>query len=82
MAKRLRGGKREGGKDLKDLKDAYDQLLKYREALENPPLLVVCDMDRIVVHTNFTGTRTEIHDIPLAKLGEPGNLGSWGSCSS
>ncbi|HWN42464.1 MAG TPA: DNA methyltransferase [Thermoanaerobaculia bacterium] len=58
----------------KDLDAAYDQLLKYREALENPPLLVVCDMDRIVVHTNFTGTRTEIHDIPLAKLGEPGNL--------
>ncbi|MFL6290609.1 MAG: class I SAM-dependent DNA methyltransferase [Thermoanaerobaculia bacterium] len=58
----------------KDLDAAYDQLLKYREALENPPLLVVCDMDRIVVHTNFTGTRTEIHDIPLAELAEPANL--------
>ncbi|HJT78965.1 MAG TPA: hypothetical protein VJ739_17340, partial [Gemmataceae bacterium] len=33
---------------------AYNQLLKYREALENPPLLVVCDMDRLVIHTNFT----------------------------
>src|SRR4051812_46917434 len=31
----------------KDLTAAYDQLLKYRESLENPPLLVVCDMDRI-----------------------------------
>ena len=30
----------------KDLNAAYDQLLLYREALENPPLLVVCDMDR------------------------------------
>jgi hypothetical protein len=58
----------------KDLDAAYDQLLKYREALENPPLLVVCDMDRIVVHTNFTGTRTEIHDITLAELGKPRNL--------
>ena len=40
----------------KDLKAAYKQLLLYREALENPPLLVVCDMDRFEVHTNFTGT--------------------------
>ncbi len=40
----------------KDLDAAYDQLLLYREALENPPLLVVCDMDRILVHTNFTAT--------------------------
>jgi hypothetical protein len=30
----------------KDLKAAYQQLLKYREALENPPLLIVCDLDR------------------------------------
>jgi type II restriction/modification system DNA methylase subunit YeeA len=58
----------------KNLEAAYDQLLKYRESLENPPLLVVCDMDRLVVHTNFTGTRTEIHDIPLAKLAEPQNF--------
>ena len=30
----------------KDLAEAYDQLLQYREALENPPLLVVCDLNR------------------------------------
>jgi type II restriction/modification system DNA methylase subunit YeeA len=58
----------------KDLAAAYDQLLRYREALENPPLLVVCDMDRIVVHTNFTGRPTVVHDIPLRKLEEPANL--------
>src|SRR5215210_358630 len=58
----------------KDLDAAYDQLLKYREAIENPPLLVVCDMDRIVIHTNFTGTRTDVHDIPLAELAEPRNF--------
>jgi type II restriction/modification system DNA methylase subunit YeeA len=58
----------------KDLDAAYDQLLKYRETLENPPLLVVCDMDRIVVRTNFTGTRTEVHEIPLAELAEPRNF--------
>lgn len=45
----------------KDLKAAYDQLLRYREALENPPLLVVCDLDRFEIHTNFTGTAKQVH---------------------
>jgi hypothetical protein len=31
----------------KDLSAAYDQLLRYRDALESPPLLVVCDLDRV-----------------------------------
>jgi hypothetical protein len=52
----------------KNLDAAYDQLLKYREALENPPLLVVCDMDRLVVHTNFTATAAQVHHIPLGEL--------------
>ena len=58
----------------KDLDVAYDQLLKYREALENPPLLVVCDMDRIVVHTNFTSTATVVHELALDALAEPRNI--------
>ena len=41
----------------KNLDDAYKQLLRYREDLENPPLLVVCDLDRFEVHTNFTGRK-------------------------
>jgi len=39
-----------------DLDKAYQQLLLYREALQNPPLLVVCDIERIIIHTNFTYT--------------------------
>lgn len=58
----------------KNLETAYNQLLKYREALENPPLLVVCDMDRIVVHTNFTATAKRIYDIPLEELSAPRNI--------
>jgi type II restriction/modification system DNA methylase subunit YeeA len=58
----------------KDLAAAYDQLLQYREALENPPLLVVCDLDRIIVHTNFTATAKRVFTIPLAELGEPRHL--------
>lgn len=52
----------------KDLKGAYDQLLQYREALENPPFLVVCDLDRFQVHTNFTGTKKTIYPFTLDDL--------------
>jgi hypothetical protein len=58
----------------KNLDAAFDQLLLYRESLENPPLLVVCDMDRIRVHTNFTAAVNQVHEIRLEELGEPRNL--------
>ena len=58
----------------KDLDAAYQQLLRYRESLENPPLLVVCDMNRLVVHTNFTNTPPVVHEITLGTMGEPRNL--------
>jgi len=58
----------------KDLTEAYDQLLRYRDALENPPLLLCCDLDRIVIHTNFTGTVSATYDIPLEALAEPRNI--------
>jgi len=40
----------------KDLDAAYAQLLRYCDALLNPPLLVVSDMETIIVHTNFNNT--------------------------
>ena len=40
----------------KNLNAAYEQLQLYRDALLNPPLLIVSDMETIVVHTNFTNT--------------------------
>ena len=58
----------------KDLDEAYDQLLLYREDLDNPPLLVVCDMDRFEVHTNFTRTAKQVYDFDLAGLATPANL--------
>jgi type II restriction/modification system DNA methylase subunit YeeA len=58
----------------KNLDAAYDQLLEYRADLENPPLLVVCDMDIIRVHTNFNNTPPRTHEITLATLGQPHNL--------
>jgi type II restriction/modification system DNA methylase subunit YeeA len=58
----------------KNLAAAYQQLLKYREALENPPLLVVCDLDRFEVHTNFTGTAKRVHKWDLDGLADPANV--------
>jgi hypothetical protein len=58
----------------KDLTAAYKQLLQYREDLGNPPLLVVCDMNRFEVHTNFTRTAKKVYAFDLAGLAEPANL--------
>jgi hypothetical protein len=58
----------------KDLGAAYDQLLEYRADLDNPPLLVVCDMDIILVHTNFNNAPTRTHEITLATLDQPRSL--------
>lgn len=52
----------------KNLGDAYRQLLLYRDDLENPPLLVVSDIERIEVHTNFTGTNKAVHVFTLDDL--------------
>jgi len=51
-----------------DLKAAYLQLNDYREDLENPPLLVVCDQNLFEVHTNFTGTRPHVYRFTLDDL--------------
>ncbi len=52
----------------KALAAAYQQLLQYREALENPPLLVVCDLERFEVHTNFTNTTKRVYGFTLDDL--------------
>ncbi|MBI5948295.1 MAG: class I SAM-dependent DNA methyltransferase [Chloroflexi bacterium] len=56
-----------------DLEAAYRQLLQYRDNLENPPLLIVCDFDRIEIRTNFTGTVSRKFTITLDDIlsGEP-----------
>ncbi len=57
-----------------NLDAAYGQLLQYRESLENPPLLVVCDRDRIVIHTNFTNTVKRKHEVLLDNIEQPESL--------
>src|SRR2546428_7823605 len=58
----------------KNLDEAYKQLLRYRESLLNPPLLVVCDFDRYIVRTNFNGTVQEVHEFTNDQIDRPENL--------
>ena len=51
-----------------NLDKAYQQLLQYSVALENPPLLIVSDMDRIVIRTNWTNSVQETHEFELDDL--------------
>ena len=55
----------------KNLDEAYKQLLRYRESLLNPPLLVVCDFDRYIVKTNFNGTVQAVHEFRNAQIDDP-----------
>jgi hypothetical protein len=61
------------GKDG-DLVAALRQLQQYQEALENPPLLVVCDLATIEVHTNFNNTVKQVYRFTLDDLLDPKKL--------
>jgi len=52
----------------KNLQAAYKQLQDYRESLGNPPLLVVSDMERFEVHTNWTSTEKWIYRFSIDNL--------------
>ncbi|HEV2073339.1 MAG TPA: type IIL restriction-modification enzyme MmeI [Thermomicrobiales bacterium] len=56
----------------RDLDAAYLQLLRYKDALENPPLLVVCDLDIIEIRTNFTNTTQRTERITLDEIADAG----------
>jgi type II restriction/modification system DNA methylase subunit YeeA len=56
-----------------NLDKAFDQLLQYAIALENPPLLIVSDMDVIRLHTNWTNTIQNVHTIQLEDLTDAAN---------
>jgi hypothetical protein len=58
----------------KDLNAAFAQLQRYAVALENPPLLVVSDMDRFQIHTNWTNTVSQVYEVTLDELRDPRKL--------
>ena len=46
----------------------------YAPALETPPLLVVCDLARFEIHTNWTNTVSQTYEIELDELVDPRKL--------
>jgi type II restriction/modification system DNA methylase subunit YeeA len=52
----------------KDLEKAFSQLLTYSVALENPPLLIVSDLRRIIIRTNWTNTVQKTWELSLEDL--------------
>lgn len=55
-------------KKRRNLTEAFVQLQQYAIALENPPLLVVSDIDRIEVHTNWTNSVSKVYEYTLDDL--------------
>jgi hypothetical protein len=56
----------------RDLKAAYQQIQTYREPLDNPPLLIVCDTINFQIHTNFTKSTKAVHEFSIHDLTDPG----------
>ena len=53
-----------------DLNAAFDQLRQYSLALENPPLLIVSDMVRFRIRTNWTNSVSRTHEFELEDLAD------------
>jgi len=61
------------GKDH-DLDKAYDQLLHYRDSLRNPPILVVSDINKIIIRTNYTNLPIRTITLTLDDLVKPESI--------
>ena len=61
----------------KDLNAAYDQLLRYRENLKNPPLLVVTDFNNWEIHTNFPNTEKRIYKFSHNEIATSSDAYAW-----
>ena len=53
-----------------NLDAAFDQLRQYALALENPPLLIVSDMRRFRIRTNWTNSVSKTHEFELDDLAD------------
>jgi type II restriction/modification system DNA methylase subunit YeeA len=57
----------------RNLNEAIDQLKRYALALENPPLLIACNLNRFRIVTNWTNAVSATHEFDLDGLFEPEN---------
>ena len=53
-----------------DLDTAFEQLRQYALALENPPVLIVSDMLRFRIRTNWTNSVSQTHEFGLDDLAD------------
>lgn len=51
-----------------DLTSAYQQLLLYKSDLDNPPVLVACDVAHFDIHVEFTNYRSRVEHFTNADL--------------
>ena len=58
---------------LANLDAAFNQLRQYALALENPPLLIVSDMARFRIRTNWTNSVSVTHEFALEDLTDAAN---------
>ena len=61
----------------KDLKAAYQQLQRYREHLNNPPLLVVTDINHWEIHSNFPNTEKRVYKFSHADIAARPEALNW-----
>ena len=64
----------ENKKPGRNLRAALKQLTDYALELDNPPLLVVCDREKIEIHTAFTGYPDEPRILKIDDLDQPEHL--------
>ena len=61
----------------KDLNAAYQQLLQYRENLNNPPLLVVTDINHWEIHSNFPNTQKRVYAFSHNEIASNSEVMGW-----
>lgn len=59
------------------LADAYNQLLQYREKLNNPYLLVVTDIQTWEIHTNFPNSEKQVYAFTHDDIGALSTVRDW-----
>ena len=61
----------------KDLQAAFEQLTDYKDALKNPPLLVVTDINHWEIHTNFVNTQNRPYVFQHSEIASNSEVRSW-----
>jgi hypothetical protein len=51
-----------------NLDGAYQQLLLYKDDLDNPPVLAACDISRFEIHIAYTGYKTRVERLSNADI--------------